>query len=343
MNFSKTALLGIFALLAFLLLREVCFTVDVREYAILTQFNRVVGEPISEPGLHFKMPFVQKVNLFSKQVLEWDGRPVQTPTKDKNYIFVDNFARWRIKDPLKFMQLLKDERTAMSRLDAIIGSETRNAVAKHNLIESIRSDKERKVPEDLTSTGRTTTMQVIQDGRLKIEQEIFSRAAPNTVPLGIELLDLRFKRVNYEPTVAEKIYKRMISERQQIAERFRSEGAGEAAKIEGRREKELNQIESEAYKKVQQTEGAADAKATDIYAQAYNSSTSARELFEFLKSIDTLKKSITSDSTLIMTTEGDLLKYLKKAEPRLDADQSPAGTLKPVPGLPSLLDLPVIK
>jgi modulator of FtsH protease HflC len=328
--------------LMYFLLNQVMFTVDVREQVIVTQFKRVVGEPIAEPGLHFKIPFLQQVNRFSKQVLEWDGKPVRSATKDKNYIIVDNFARWRIKDPLLFMQKLTDERTAQSRLDSIIGSETRNAVARHNLIEVVRSDKARKIPESSAVQGRANALPSIDDGRLVLEELILKAAAPNTVSLGIELLDVRFKRVNSDEGVVNKIYGRMTSERLQIAERFRSEGAGEAAKIKGNQEKELNLVQSTAYKKVQEIEGAADAKATEIYAKAYNGTAGARELFEFTKSLDTLKRTITPDTTLLMTTEGDMLKFLKRSEPGNNGN----GLAPGVPGLPgfqnmpSLLDLP---
>jgi modulator of FtsH protease HflC len=338
------AFLSIFLLLAAYILGKQClFTVDMREQAIITQFSRVIGQPITTAGLHFKLPFLQQVSRFSQQVLEWDGRPVQTPTKDKNYIYVDNFARWRIADPLKFMQQLRDERTAQSRLDSIIGSETRSVVANHNLIEVIRSDKTRKIPESLIATMRLGGLQPITSGRLSLEKEILKNAAPKTLPLGIELLDVRFKRVNYDPAVSQNIYKRMITEREQIAERYRSEGAGEAAKISGKRDKELNRVQSEAYKHVQELEGAADATATEIYATAYNGSRSAAELFEFLKSMDTLKKVITPDSTLLLTTEGDLMKFLKYSQPQNATTATTTAPLKGISGLPSLLDLPQIK
>jgi modulator of FtsH protease HflC len=331
----KAKLIAIVCMVLLFLLKDCFFTLDMREQAIITQFKRVIGEPITEPGLHFKLPFFQQVNRFSKQVLEWDGKPVRTATKDKNYILVDNFARWRISDPLLFMQKLTDERTAQSRLDSIVGSETRNAVARHNLIEVVRSDKGRKTPEALPGQNRAATpLPSIVDGRLAMEEMILKSAAPNTLPLGIELLDVRFKRVNYDEDVVSKIYSRMTSERLQIAERFRSEGAGEAAKIKGNQEKELNLLQSSAYKKVQEIEGAADAKATEIYAKAYSSSPAAAELYEFTKSLDTLKRTITPDTTLLMTTEGDLLKFLKQSSP------VPAVTPGPVPGIPGLNQLP---
>jgi modulator of FtsH protease HflC len=322
--------------LIYFLLNQVMFTVDEREQVIVTQFKRVVGSPITAPGLHFKLPFLQQINRFSNQVLEWDGKAVRSATKDKNYIIVDNFARWRIKDPLLFMQKLTDERTAQSRLDSIIGSETRNAVASHNLIEVVRSDKARRIPEGSAVQGRPNALPNIDDGRLVLETQILKAAAPSTLPLGIELLDVRFKRVNYDEGVVNKIYGRMTSERLQIAERFRSEGAGEAAKIKGNQEKELNLVQSTAYKKVQEIEGAADAKATEIYAKAYNGTAGARELFEFTKSLDTLKKTITPDTTLLMTTEGDMLKFLKRSEPGNNGNALAPG----VPGLPGFQNMP---
>jgi membrane protease subunit HflC len=209
------------------------------------------------------------------------------------------------------------------------------------LIEIIRSDKNRKLPEALLAAMRLGGLPPIDSGRLALEKEILKNAAPKTLPLGIELLDVRFKRLNYDPAVSQNIFKRMITEREQIAERYRSEGAGEAAKISGNRDKELNRIQSEAYKKVQEVEGAADAEATEIYAQAYNRSRAAVELFEFMKSMDTLKKIVTEDTTLLLTTEGDLLRFIKKAQP--SASSSSIELQKGIHGLPSLIDLPLIK
>lgn len=302
------------------------YTVDMREQVIVTQFSQVVRAPITEPGLHFKAPFIQHVNRIPKHVLEWDGPSAQMPTKDKANIVVDTFARWKIVDPLTFFLQLRDVRTAQSRLDAIIGSESRNVVARHSLIEVIRSTKEREAARDpslatttpaaTTGSGaRTGVLPPIQYGRPILERDILADARPKAAELGIELLDVRFKRINYNPAVSRTIYDRMVSERMQIAERFRSEGAGEAAKILGNRDRDLKLIESEAYRKIQEIEGAADAKATDIYARAYNQSPAAAELFEFMKAMDTLKKSLSADTSLILTTEGDLFRYLKSPNP----------------------------
>jgi membrane protease subunit HflC len=323
------------------------YTVDQRDQVIVTQFGKPVGEPIIEPGLHFKLPFIQTVNTFPRLVLEWDGPAVEMQTKEKLNIQVDNFARWRIIEPLTFLKQMRDERTAQSRLDDILGSETRNVVARYNFIEMVRTTKGRKVEHDPNvvaslADARLGIMQEIVAGRQKLEEEILANAKPKVLGFGIELLDLRMKRVNYNAEVSESIHTRMISERKQIAERFRSEGAGEAAKIEGSRERDLKEIESVAYKKVQDIEGAADAKALEIYARAYNSTPEAVQLFEFTKAMDTLKKSITADTTLILTSDGDLLRYLKGADIKGGGPAEIEG-LKGIPGLPSLLDVPTIK
>ena len=315
------------------------YTVNEGEQVIITQFGKPVGEPILQAGLHFKMPFVQEVNRFEKRILEWDGPSTRMPTKDKVYIMVNSFGRWRISDPLRFFQQLRDERSAQSRLDDILGSETRNVIARHDLIEAVRTTKDRKPQLDPQSLpdARLAAMPPIRHGRTELEKEIYQLAAPKVKGFGIELLDVRFKRINYNESVSETIYQRMISERQQIAERFRSEGAGEAAKILGNRERDLLEIESEAYRKVQEIEGEADAKAIEIYARAYNQTDDARELFEFLKTMETYKAVLSADTNLILTTNSDLLRYLKSDSPA--ANSTPA--LPGLPGnLPSLLDVP---
>jgi membrane protease subunit HflC len=261
------------------------YTVSEVEQAIITQFGKPVGAPVTTAGLKFKVPFIQDVNPIDRRVLEWDGNPSDMPTKDKLYISVDLFARWRITDPLQYFLRLRDERSAQSRLDDILGSETRNAVAKHELIEIIRTTKDREPLRDalLTDAEREQNMGAlvpIQKGRMLVEQEIFSAAAEKVRVFGIQLLDIRFKRINYNESVRPKIYDRMISERRQIAERFLSEGNGEAARIRGNRERDLNKIQSEAYRKVEEIRGVADAKATEIYAKAYNQSPVSVEFYE---------------------------------------------------------------
>lgn len=328
------------AILLFVVLSSTLYTVNEGEQVVITQFGKPVGDPIIDAGLHFKTPFIQTVNRFEKRILEWDGPSSKMPTRDKVYIVVDTFGRWRISDPLRFFQQLRDERSALSRLDDILGSETRNVIARHDFIEAVRSTKDRKpqVDDQSLPDARLATMQAITKGRSLLEKEIFASAAPKVVSFGIELLDVRFKRLNYNETVSDTIYSRMVSEREQIAERFRSEGAGEAAKIDGNRERDLFQIESEAYKTIQEIEGAADAKAIEIYASAYDQSPASRELFEFLKTMETYKTVITADTNLILTTNSDLLRYLKSGTP------APANVPAGLPGLPanipSFLDRP---
>ena len=320
---NKRGCLILFSIaLAFVLLRILLgcfFAVYQTEQVIITQFGKPVGEPITDPGLHFKLPIIQEVNRIDKRFLEWDGAPVAIPTRDKTYIHVDTFARWRINDAKTFFVRLRDERSAQSRLEDILGSETRNAVAKHDLIEIVRTDKDRKPLRDEnlknvpTGLGTIGVLPPIQYGRLKIEDEIKSKAAGKLSEFGIELLDVRLKRVNYNPDVLDRIYQRMISERRQIAQRFRSEGEGEAARIAGQKERDLNEIQSTAYRQVQQIRGESDAKATEIYAQAYTQNPQAAEFYNFLKSMDTYRKVLTKDSTLVFSTDSDLFGLLKRA------------------------------
>lgn len=239
-------------LLALILIYSSAYTVNETEQVFVTEFGKPVGNPINadpqknEAGLHFKKPFIQHVNRIEKRILEWDGPATEMPTRDKLYISVDNFARWRISDPKIYFEKLRDERSALSRLDDIIGSETRNVIASHDLIEVIRSDKERKPARDEAIASADSNLGMlppIRDGRSVLDQQILKAAAPKVKSWGIELIDIRFKRINYKQGVIEKIYARMASEREQIADRFRSEGAGEAAKILGRKERDLQAID----------------------------------------------------------------------------------------------------
>ena len=288
------------------------------EQVIITQFGKPVGPPVTTAGLKFKLPFVQDVNPIDKRILEWDGSPSDMPTKDKLYISVDLFARWRIVDPLQYFLRLRDERSAQSRLDDILGSETRNAVAKHELIEIIRTSKDRVPTQDTTlgdSNNVLGTLVPIHKGREEVEKQIFAAAAAKVAVFGIQLLDIRFKRINYNESVRPKIYDRMISERQQIAEQFRSEGNGEAARINGNRERELQKIKSEAYRKVEEIRGEADAKATEIYARAYNQSPESVHFYEFTRTMGAYRSIITSDTTLVLSTDSELFKFLKGIGP----------------------------
>ena len=299
-----------------IVLSGAAYTVNMREQVVITQFGEPKGKPITEAGLKFKIPFIQKANVFDKRILPWDGPVSQMPTKEKTLIMVDTYARWQISDPLTFLRRLRDERTASSRLNDILGSETRNTIAKHELIEVIRTTKGR-VPEQSEvivegdTTGVVGVLPPISRGRSALERDIYETSKIKLEEFGIKLLDIRFKRVNYNQTVEGQIYQRMISERKQIADRFRSEGAGEAAKILGKMEKELNTIESEAYKQVQTIMGEADAQATEIYASAYNQSPEAAEFYEFSKTMELYPEMIGGKSTVVLSTDSDLLKYLK--------------------------------
>jgi len=313
------ALTGIVIAALLFLVANSFYVVRETQQIIITQFGKPVGDPVKTAGLKMKMPFIQNVNPIEKRILEWDGSPSNMPTKDKLYIAVDLFARWRIVDPLQYFLRLRDERSAQSRLDDILGSETRNAVAKHELIEIIRTTKDRTPLRDasLSDADLATlgSLVPIQKGRALVESEIYDAATPKVQVFGIELLDIRFKRINYNESVRPKIYDRMISERRQIAERFRSEGNGEAARINGFRERELNKIQSEAYREVEEIRGEADAKATEIYAKAYNQSEDAADFYEFQKTMEMYKSVIKDNTTLMLSTDSELFQYLKSMDP----------------------------
>lgn len=311
----KNLLLIVAAVMALILCT---YSINQAEQVILTQFGRPVGDPVTEPGLHFKLPFIQQVNRFDKRYLAWDGPMVEMSTKDKTYVQVDTFARWRITDPMQYYLRLRDERSAQSRLEDILGSETRTAIARNELIEVVRTDKNRKPLQDDSLTAATLegtlgVLRPIHVGRTIIEKAIFDAAAPKLAEFGIELLDVRIKRINYNQQVLERIYQRMISERLQIAQRFRSEGEGEAARINGNKDRDMNQIESMAYKQVQEIQGQADAKATEIYANAYAQKPEAAEFYKFTKTMETYRKVINPDATIVLTTNSDLFNLLKEA------------------------------
>lgn len=294
------------------------YTVSEVEQVIITQFGKPIGDPVTTAGLKLKVPFVQDVNSMDKRILEWDGSPSDMPTKDKLYVAVDLFARWRIADPLQYFLRMHDERSAQSRLDDILGSETRNAVAKHELIEIVRTTKDRVPLRDalLAKTDIDVGALVpIQKGRKIVEAEIFAEASEKVRVFGIELMDIRFKRINYNESVRPKIYDRMVSERRQIAERFLSEGNGDAARIRGNRVRDLNKIQSEAYRRVEEIRGVADAKATQIYAGAYNQSPESVQFYEFTRTMQAYKSVVAANTTLILSTDSDLFKFLKSMAP----------------------------
>ena len=318
-RFTQIAILVVLGIGVYIV-ASATYTVSEVEQVIITQFGKPVGAPVTSAGLKVKMPFIQEVNPIDKRVLEWDGSPSDMPTKDKLYISVDLFARWRITEPLQYFLRLRDERSAQSRLDDILGSETRNAVAKHELIEIIRTTKDRVPLRDALLTDATQELDMgslvpIQKGRKLVEQEIFAAAAEKVRVFGIELLDIRFKRINYNESVRPKIYDRMISERRQIAERFLSEGNGEAARIRGNRVRDLNKIQSEAYRQVEEIRGVADAKATEIYASSYNQSPESVAFYEFTRTMQAYKSIISENTTLVLSTGSDLFKFLKGMNP----------------------------
>jgi len=285
------------------------YTVSEQEQVVITQFGEPIGEAVTSPGLHFKLPFAQEVNVFDKRWLEWNGNPNQVPTRDKKYIWVETYARWRIHNPLLFFQRLRDERGAQSRLDDIIDGETRNVIASHNLIEVVRtSNREFEQAEEAEDVMETEETHQVELGRDKITRLILERASQIVPDYGIEMVDVQIQRVNYIDSVQTKVFERMISERKRIADRYRSEGQGKSAEIRGKKERELKVIESEAYRKTQDSKGRGDAEATAIYAEAYQRN---RELYEFAKSMETYEKSIDKDSWLVLSTNARLFRYLQ--------------------------------
>lgn len=288
------------------------YTVSETEQVIITQFGRPVGNAINEPGLHAKLPFAQDVNRFDKRWLEWDGEANQVPTRDKKYIWVDTYARWRIADPLLFFQRLRDERGAQSRLDDIIDGETRNVIASHNLIEVVRTGNRKfEEGEEAEDVIEREEMRDVELGRDKLTRLILQRASQVMPDYGIELVDVQIQRVNYIDTVQAKVFERMVSERKRIADRHRSEGQGKSAEIRGKKERELKRIESEAYRKRQEIMGKADAEAAAIYSAAFNKD---RDFYRFTKTMTTYKETIDKESLFLLSTEGDLFKYMRSAE-----------------------------
>jgi len=311
MNRLSTLAIGIVVLLGLIVLLSSAFVVNETEQAIITQFGKPVGDPVITPGVHFKVPIIQKVHFFEKRFLEWDGSPNQIPTKDKRFIWVDAYARWRIHDPLLYFQRVRDERGARTRLDDILDGQTRNVIANNNLVEVIRStNRQFEASLDVGDFQDTEANVPITLGRDKMTRLIIEAAAPRLKVLGIELLDLRFKRINYVEEVQKKIYERMITERKRIADQFRSEGQGEAAKIIGDRERDLKKIESEAYRTAQEIRGKADAEATAIYAAAYNQNTESRAFYRFLKTMESYRNTLSEKDWLILSTKGDFFKFL---------------------------------
>ena len=289
------------------------FIVDETKQVVITQFGKPVGEPITSAGLHFKAPFIQQAHYFEKRLLEWDGDPNQIPTKDKKYIWVDTTARWKIVDALKFLQSVGNEMSAHSRLDDIINSATRDAVTNHLLVDAVRDSnrilESKELGEDAIFAEEA--LERIEVGRQQLTRAILEKTKVLAPQYGIEIVDVRIKRVNYVEDVRNKVYDRMIAERKRAAEKYRSEGQGKSAEISGQVGKELKLITSEAYRQAQGIVGKADAEAIGIYAQAYNQDP---DFYSFLKTLETYQKTIDENSTIILTTDSDYYKYLKGLE-----------------------------
>ncbi len=315
---KRNIIFGVIGAFVFIILISSAFVVNETEQVIITRLGKPVRKPIVTPGIHFKLPIIEQATFFDKRFLEWDGDANQVPTRDKRFIWVDTYARWRISEPLLFFQRVRDERGAQARLDDILDGETRNAVAKHELVELVRSSNRK--PLVLVDTALADEDQDLENvfptvkyGRERITREILEAAGPRTKDLGIELLDFRFKRINYVEEVQKKIYERMISERKRIAEKYRSEGQGEASQILGSKERELKKIQSEAYRTAEEIKGKADAQATAIYAQAYNRNSDTRDFYRFLKTLETYKTTFSNKDWLILSTDNEFYKFLKNS------------------------------
>ena len=296
------------------------YIVDETKQVFVTQFGNIISGPHNGPGkdeagLYFRIPFITKVHEFEKRYLEWDGDPNEVTTKDKRFIYIDTYARWRIVDAEMFYKNLQDEYSARLRLNDILDGAARNVVAANDLKEVIRSHQRESIAADEQVLDGESQLETFEQGRSKLAQLVMEDANKNLPDLGIKLLDFRFKRINYHKDVQKTIFERMISERSRISSRFRSEGAGEAAKILGTQQRELKEITSKAYLEKQQIMGQADAKAVAIYAEAFDQSTEAREFYEFLKTMDTLETTLSEDDTLIFSTDSDFFRYLKRSAP----------------------------
>ncbi len=311
---NKMVLIAAIIIAGIIVLSQSIYIVNETQQVVVTQFGRPVGDAVTEPGLKIKTPFVQKANYFEKRYMEWDGDPNQIPTKEKKFIFVDSYARWHITDPLQFYKRLTNERGAQSRLDDIIDGETRDQVASHSLEEVVRNTNRQADTTAKISDIIEDSLAVIEVGRKRIQNIIQEIVNEETKDLGIEILDFRFKRINYVEDVRERVYDRMKSERIRIADKFRSEGEGEASRINGEKERELSQIQSVAYKEAETIKGKADAEAARIYANAYNKSRGSRELYSFVKSMETFENTFDSTTTIILSTDSELYKYLKSME-----------------------------
>jgi len=304
---EKWIAIAVVVIIGLIVLSGSLYTIKEGWQVVITQFGEPIGEPITQAGLYLKKPFIQKVNYFEKRLLTWDGSPTQIPTQDKKYIWVDTTARWKIVDALKFLESVGNERTALARLDDIIDSVTRDKITSHLLYEIVR-DSNREFATTELGIQAGEEMSEVKLGRDKITRLILEDAAKIAPRYGMELVDVRIKRLNYVEQVREKVYARMISERKRVAAQYRSEGQGKKAEIEGRREKELKKITSQAYRRAQEIKGKADAEATKIYAQAYSKDP---EFYSFSKTLETYREALDKETTLVLTSETDFFKYLK--------------------------------
>jgi len=308
---KNKGLIIIIAVLAVILVVSSAYVVDETEQVVVTQFGKVIGKPKQQPGLYFRIPFLQVANYFPKNLLEWDADPGQIPTLEKTYIWVDTFARWKIADPIKFFQTINNTTSALGRLDDIIDPAVRNFITSFRLIETVRNTN-RKLDtfeigrEDESENQRPTYR--VETGREKITQGILKQAQPKLMPFGIDLVDVKIKRINYVEEVQKSVFGRMIAERKQIAEKFRSEGKGESRKILGEKERELKRITSEAYREAQEIMGKADAESTKLYAQAYGVDP---EFYSFAKTLEIYKEVLDEKNALILSTDSEFLKYFK--------------------------------
>ncbi|MCF8337407.1 MAG: protease modulator HflC [Bacteroidales bacterium] len=314
MNRNKIIAIIVIIIAGIIVIAQSAYTVKETEQVVITQFGKPVGEPVTEPGLKFKAPFIQTANFFEKRYLEWDGDPNQVPTKDKKFIFVDTYARWQITEPLQFYKRLTNERGAQSRLDDLLDGETRDAVAGHDLVELVRNTNRNAQTSGKISELIEDSLVDIDVGRTKIQNMIQETANKEAEDLGIKILDFRFKRINYVEDVRKRVYDRMRSERIRIADKFRSEGQGEASRINGKKERELNQIRSQAFKEAEKIRGRADADAANIYAEAYNQSRQSKEFYEFTKTLETFRKTFDTSTTVIFSEESELYKYLQRID-----------------------------
>ena len=304
--FSVIITIGIISIL--LIFGGAFYIVNESEQVVITQFGKPVGDPVTTPGLKLKKPFLETANYFDKRFLAWDGEPKQVSTRDKRFININTYARWRISDPLQYAKRLFDESKALTRLGSVLEGATQNAIANHDLIELVRSSNREYLANNADNEQQSNKDKaIIKSGRDELTKEILELAKESTSDLGIEILDFQFKRINYVPEVRKKVYERMISERKRIAEEFRSQGAGESARISGQKDRDLKEITSDAYRRSQEIKGKADAEAANIYAAAYNKDAS---FYRFMRTMEIYKEALDKETVLVLSTDGEFLKYL---------------------------------